>query len=119
MTRVGSSRSKTRLSILKSLWITQLRDVVGLVLVEPRHHPLEVRRVVGVRVAVARRPALDLPADVAQPLAERPQPGGLGVDRVQLDEDVDHVQAQPRGLLRRQRVRRTGRRAGRRRRAAP
>ena len=39
MTRVGSSGSSTTLSKRKSLWITQLRDVVGLVRVEPAHAP--------------------------------------------------------------------------------
>ena len=79
------------------------RDVVGLVRVEPRHHRLEVGHVLGAGVAVARRPALDLAADVARALAEVGEAGGLRVDAVQLGEHVDGVEAQGARLLGRER----------------
>ncbi len=74
------------------------RHVVGLVLVEPGHHGLEVADVVGAGPAVALAPAGHLPADVARALAEVGQPGRLDVDGVQLDEHVEEAAAQRSGV---------------------
>ena len=102
-TRVTSSSARTRLSSLKSLWITQVATSSGWCASSHAITVLEVGHVVGAGVAVADRPALDLAPDVAVPLAEVGEPGGRRVDAVQLGEHVDRVQAQLARLLGRQR----------------
>ncbi len=78
------------------------RDIGGLRLVEPADDAGEIGHVVGPGQLVALRPARDLPRNVSGAPAEFVQPGGLGVDAVQFDEQIDDPQAQGPGLFRRQ-----------------
>ena len=92
-TRSESSASSTRLSKRKSLWITQLADVRGLVRVEPRGHGRPVAEVVGARPGASR--SVQPPtcrATYPSPRSE-PDSAGIGghVDGVQVDEHVEGV----------------------------
>jgi len=77
--RVGSSRSRTRLSKRKSFVDHAVRDIGRLVGIQPGHHVLVVADVLGVRVAEPRRPAGDLSLDVPVALVHRRQRGRVHV----------------------------------------
>ncbi len=62
---------------------------------DPRHELLALRHVVGPGLLEALAPALDLALDVALRVAEVGEADGLVIERVQLDQRVDEVQAQP------------------------
>ena len=83
----------------KSLWITQLRDVVGLVLVEPGHHPLVVADVVGAaRCGTGRTSRRPGARRTRRPCRGRRARRGAGVDRCRSTSTSSALRAQRAGL---------------------
>ena len=70
-------------------------DIGGLARLEPGHDRLEGADVRGPGRPIARRPARDLPADIAVPATQVGQAGHRDVDIVQLDEGLHRAPAQP------------------------
>jgi len=58
---------------------------------QPRHHPLEIRRIGRARIPVSRAPPIDLAADIPFRLSEFREARGRVIDRMELGEHVDEV----------------------------
>ena len=98
----GRRRSSTTLSNRKSLWITQFATSVGLVLVEPGHHPLVVADVVGARRCgsgrTSRRPAARRSRRPCRGRRARPPTGSTACSSTSTSRTLVHsVRAPARG----------------------
>src|SRR5690606_20576005 len=66
--------------------------------IQPGHHGLKIADIVGTGLAEPVTPATNLALHITRALAQLVQTSSLGIHPVQVDQFVDHVQAQLAGI---------------------